>query len=289
MKWIARISALVVALTMATALSLPARAQDLTNPNIQFGYIPPKSVKYQATLDRIKKRKVLEQLSEFLSPLKLPHVFYLVSAECGENSSNFYNPSTWAIVLCYEYIELMNRIAPEAGKPKQGFNRDEVIIGAFVASVLHETGHAVFDMVSVPVFGREEDAADQMAVFLALQFNKDVARTITRGRAYFWAVLGDPKEWSDFADEHGTSSQRFYNTMCLAYGGDPQTFKEFVDKGWLPKDRAANCADEYKQVYRAFEKTIYPFIDQAMMKKVQAEGLDEIDVRALTRLALVVR
>jgi len=273
MKLIARISALAVALTMATALSrpAPAQAQDLSNPRIQIGYIPPKSVKFQATLERIKQRKVLEQLAEFLSPLKMPHVLYLVSAECGENSSNFYNPSTWAIVLCYEYIELMNRIAPEAGKPQQGFNRDEVMIGAFVGSVLHESGHAVFDMVEVPVFGREEDAADQIAIFLALQFNKDVARTITRGRAFFWAVLGDPKEWADFADEHGTSSQRFYNTLCLAYGGDPQTFKEFVDKGWLPKDRAANCAAEYKQVYAAFEKTIYPFIDQAMMKKVQAK------------------
>ena len=50
-------------------------------------------------------------------------------------------------------------------------------------------------MVQVPVFGRE-DAADQFAIFLALQFNKDVANRITRGRAYFWAVLGDPKEWA---------------------------------------------------------------------------------------------
>lgn len=130
MKSIARISALAVALTLATALPQPAPAQEPSNAKIQFGYVPPKSVRFQDTLDRIKQRKVLEQLAEFLSPLKLPHVLYLVSAECGPNSSNFYNPNTWAIVLCYEYIELMNRIAPEAGKPEQGFNRDEVIIGA---------------------------------------------------------------------------------------------------------------------------------------------------------------
>jgi len=130
MKSIARISALAVALTLATALPQPAPAQEPSNAKIQFGYVPPKSVRFQDTLDRIKQRKVLEQLAEFLSPLKLPHVLYLVSAECGPNSSNFYNPNTWAIVLCYEYIELMNRIAPEAGKPQQGFNRDEVIIGA---------------------------------------------------------------------------------------------------------------------------------------------------------------
>jgi hypothetical protein len=61
-------------------------------------------------------------------------------------------------------------------------------------------------------------------------------------------------------DEHGTSSQRFYNTLCLAYGGDPQTFKEFVDKGWLPKARAANCAAEYQQIKQASRRQL-PYID----------------------------
>ena len=63
-----------------------------------------------------------------------------------------------------------------------------------------------------------------------------------RPRVFLGGARAIRRSGPDFADEHGTSSQRFYNTMCLAYGGDPQTFKEFVDKGWLPKDRAANCA-----------------------------------------------
>ena len=82
-------------------------------------------------------------------------------------------------------------------------------------------------------------------------------------------MLGNPKEWSQYSDEHGTSSQRFYNTLCLGYGGDPQTFKEFVDKGWLPKERAAGCAAEYQQVRQAFSKTVLPFINQSLIKKVQ--------------------
>ena len=42
-----------------------------------------------------------------------------------------------------------------------------------------------FDMFQVPVFGREEDAADQMGVFLAMQFSPDVERMITLGNFYF--------------------------------------------------------------------------------------------------------
>jgi hypothetical protein len=57
----------------------------------------------------------------------------------------------------------------------------------------------------------------------------------------------------------------------LGYGGDPQLFKEFVDKGWLPKERASNCASEYQQIRFAFSKTIMPYVDQNLMKAVQAK------------------
>jgi hypothetical protein len=223
-------------------------------------------------MDRLKSRRVFELLSQFLSPLRLPHKFFLVSTECEkENASPFYSSDIRAIVFCYEFVDLINRLAPPVGQTKQGFTHDEVVVGAFVGILLHELGHAVFYMLDVPVFGREEDAADQIATFIALQFNRDVARTVTRGLAYIWSVLGNPKEWAQYSDEHGTSAQRFYNTLCLAYGGEREWFKDFVDRGWLPKERADNCANEYQQVRQAFIKTILPFIDQELMKKVRAK------------------
>jgi len=265
--------ALGLALGTILSASMPAQAQDLSNSKIEFAYFPPKTVKYQETMDRLKKRQVLEQLSQFLSPLRLPHKLFLVTIECGNNNASpHYNPGSWAILLCYEFNEILERLAPKQGQPTQGFSHDEVVVGTYAGVVLHEAGHAVFDMLDVPVFGREEDAADEMAIFIASQFSKDVARTVTRGYAYFWSVLGNPKEWAQYSDEHGTSSQRFYNTLCLAYGGDPQTFKEFVDKGWLPKARAANCAAEYQQIKQAFEKTILPYVDLNQMKAVQAKN-----------------
>ena len=58
----------------------------------------------------------------------------------------------------------------------------------YVATLLHETGHAAFDIMDIPVFGREEDAADQFEGLLALQFGKETARTVVKGDAYFWYV-----------------------------------------------------------------------------------------------------
>jgi hypothetical protein len=69
---------------------------------------------------------------------------------------------------------------------------------------------------------------------------------------------------------HGTASQRLYNTLCLGYGGDPDAFKDFVQMGWLPKTRADDCGREYHQLAFAFIKTVLPFIDPDMRKKVQS-------------------
>ena len=84
--------------------------------------------------------------------------------------------------------------------------------------------------------------------------------------AKVWFAFGAPL----FSDEHGTGLQRYYNTLCIAYGRDPTLFKEFVDRGDLPKQRASECASEYQQIKRGFEKTVLPFVDRAMMQKVQA-------------------
>ncbi len=127
----------------------------------------------------------------------------------------------------------------------------------------------MFNMLDVPVFGREEDAADEMASYMALQFNKDIERTIVKGFVYYWSRSKDPPSELFYSDVHATASQRMYNALCLAYGGDKSTFQEFVDRGWLPKKRADHCEDEFAQLKRAFEKTILPFIDQNLMARVR--------------------
>jgi hypothetical protein len=37
----------------------------------------------------------------------------------------------------------------------------------------------------------------------------------------------------------------------------------------LPAARAVNCAREYRQIQRAFEKTVMPHVDQARMAEVR--------------------
>jgi hypothetical protein len=219
-------------------------------------------------MERLKRRQYLEELSEFLSPVRFPHPFHLLTEQCGQVNA-FYDPSRWAIILCYEWIDEMDRMAPR--QPVDGITHDDVVIGETVATVLHELGHAAFDMFRVPRAGREEDAADQFMAFLALEFGKEVARTIVNGEAYFWYNAGPDRfvAWTNWSDTHGTDAQRFYNTLCMAYGGYPDSFKDLVEKQWLPRERAAHCASEFQQVRSAFIKTVLPFIDQEKLEDLR--------------------
>jgi len=267
---IAAAAAVVVAAMVAQPSGSVAqpRPQELAaNTRVIIDYIDPRLQKSQATLDRLRKRQVLEELSLFLSPLRLPRVLRVRTKTCFQANA-FYVPAEWAINLCYEFYESLETMAPETVSP-QGFTRDEVIVGGFIDAILHELGHALFDILNVPVFGREEDAADQLSAFLMLQFGKDVARTTIKGAAYTYLVAKNPRTRTAYADEHGAPAQRFFNYMCLAYGGEPEAFREYVDRGILPKARAEGCSREYQLVRRAFAKTIYPHIDQELMKKVQ--------------------
>ena len=73
-----------------------------------------------------------------------------------------------------------------------------------------------------------------------------------------------------YADEHGAPLQRYYNTLCIAYGGQPETFGDLVEAGFLPATRAARCAMEYEKVRQAFIKTILPHVDQDRLELIQS-------------------
>ena len=147
-----------------------------------------------------------------------------------------------AITVCYEYIDDILRNAPKETTPA-GVTRMDAIIGPTLEVFLHEVGHAVFDYLGVPVLGREEDAADQFAAYLLLQFAKSDARRLIVGVAYTYQRGRIQTEYqkNPFADEHGLPAQRFYNVLCMAYGADPKLFADLVEKEYLPKERAEGC------------------------------------------------
>ena len=190
--------------------------------------------------------------------------------QCGEINA-FYDPANSSINLCYEFVADIEDRAPRATTP-EGITRDEVVVGQIVGTLLHEGGHAISNLLRLPVLGREEDTADQIAAFVMLQFGRDIARTLIKGETFGWNQR--QRTASRFWGPHSTALQRQHTFLCLAYGSDPQGFEDFVTKfRWLPKARADNCANEYQQVLHAFRETIVPHLDMALVKQMREKPL----------------
>ena len=247
-----------------------ARKSDLRADRIQFSYVPPKNPEHETVFRLLKERQVLEKFKQFLSSLRLPRILRLNLTGCDGDSNAWYEDDT--VTVCYEYIDEQLKNAPKE-TTSAGVTRAYAIIGPTVEVFLHEVGHAVFDYLKVPLFGREEDAADQFAAYLLLQFAKDDARRLIAGVAYAYhteASVPSTKK-NPFADEHGLPAQRFYNVLCTAYGADPKLFADLVANKYLPEERAEGCEGEYEQIKRAMTKLIWPYIDRARAKQVRAK------------------
>jgi len=120
-------------------------------------------------------------------------------------------------------------------------------------TLLHELGHALIAELKIPVLGREEDAADQLATILLLA-SRDGLRgsLIQKVRSIgielrIEAVEDEVTYW----DSHSPAIQRFYNILCLAYGMNPEPFAGFVESNWLPFERGWYCDIEHQQALSA--------------------------------------
>ena len=170
---------------------------------------------------------------------------------------------------------------PQEKRPS-GIAPIDTVIGPVFEISLHEFGHALFDMLELPVFGREEDAADQLAAYILLQLGESEARRLIAGTAYAYHIdemKADPcRSMEDYAKEHGTPAQRFFNVLCIAYGADTKLFADIVSEGYLPKARAEYCEEEYEQVQDAFDLLVLPHIDVVLAKKLlDANWLRELE------------
>jgi len=262
---------------LVLATMLPAGAQEARTNRIQIEYVPPKSPNLQSLYERMKSARALEKMQEIFSPLRLSNDLNLRTFECGMANAWYQRPT---VTICYEYIyDIRNTMPKET--TATGVTATDAILGQFSYVVAHEMGHALFDFLNVPLWGRAEDAADQFSTFIMLSFGKQDARRLIGGAAFSYKnYVKNPKitvKLEAFSEVHGAPMQRFYNMLCMAYGADRETFGDLVAKGVLPEARAKNCRVEFGEVNFAFQQTIRPHVDLEMAKVIlQTKWLPDV-------------
>jgi hypothetical protein len=258
---------------------------------VRIEYDAPKNPEHQELYERLRQNKVLETIQQILSPVRLPNPGLLIKTMgCDGIINSWYNrggpgePGP-TIHMCYELLQNIMKIS-STDNVRPNVTRHDAIVGQFLFWTLHEAGHASFDIFQVPLFGREEDAADLFAAYIMLHFGKDQARRWIEGAAYTSDEFMADVPWGkNYASVHGLPQQRFYNLICLAYGADPVTFADVTqnmtnmmaqkgvlpkaEQGVLPKQRAENCGYEFQSFDYAWKTYIRPHLDMSLVQKVE--------------------
>jgi hypothetical protein len=265
---ITAVTAWVMMVGMCLAPAFAQAPAALDNPQIETLYVAPADPALAPIRARVESARVLERLKGFLAPLKLSRKLTVEFDQCSALARP-YRPGAPA-TICYELVDRIEHIAANGVSNSSAF-----VEGTVVQAVLHEVALGVFDILQVPVWGRRSDAADMLAALIMLQFGEDIARQTIAASADFFELSGKTWTGSAFADVDSPEAQRYFNYLCIAYGGRPKTF-EFLVKAEkdhaavLPEHRAERCDREYDQVRKAFDLRIMPYVDPDLLVRVKA-------------------
>jgi hypothetical protein len=206
----------------------------------------------------LMQRRALHEVAGLLNArLRLPRSVGLRYAECGEVNA-WYDPATREVRIC---LELVERLAEDFGASIDDDGEfADAVDGAARFIALHEVGHALVDVLEIPVTGREEDAVDQLSAWLLLDGAGGADAVLSAAAAFALFGEGRAAQETDFADQHSLDQQRYYNMLCWVYGSAPARQRDLVDDGVLPAVRAEACEAEFAQLKRSWKRLLAPHL-----------------------------
>ncbi|MDB5623613.1 MAG: hypothetical protein JWR39_2176 [Devosia sp.] len=124
----------------------------------------------------------------------------------------------------------------------------------------HEMAHLLVDQLGLPVLGREEDAADNMASWILLNKGTPEAGTALTDAARGWLlsglVYGAELDDSDFYGNHSLDRQRAFQIVCLMVGSDVEAYTSVANAYAIDPGRQDTCPDDYRLVNRSLGKLL---------------------------------
>ena len=214
----------------------------------------------QKLLDGVKSGHLAERMASLVnSSLLVKSDIGVGFASCGQVNA-FFSPERRAVVICSEFIEMVVKTAYNDKDfmmklPREQFAK--VIDGLLWGIYFHELGHALIHTNNVPITGREEDVADQFAVWFAVNFVDLNQTPIIMPTIWLWSRMAqersipnmtEDQRKSFMSNEHSLDEQRIYNMACWVLGTGSEGGAKTAAFAKLPEQRAQRCPGEYAQV-----------------------------------------
>ena len=235
------------------------------------------SGRFQALVRKLNKR------------LRLPENV-LVRFDDGDQETPYYDPDEGAIVMEYGvFAETSELLADEGMSTNKRF---ETILHIGEFFFYHELGHALIDVLDLPVLGKEEDAADGLAAFMLLEMTDEPEVALAAARQFHLeSEVYDQFEEDSFYDEHSLDRQRYYNIVAWVYGSDPDLHEDAVDE-LVPEDwweeRAEVAIEEYEFLVESWDKLLGPNLRKSYWTTINLRVLCKSRAVAQSPASLIV-
>ncbi|WP_395019369.1 DUF4344 domain-containing metallopeptidase [Dongia sp.] len=171
----------------------------------------------------------------------------------------------WPSLLALLLLGSIGAIGPTFAQDSTTEEESDPVADYFVGNLLfifyHELGHGLIHKLDLPVLGREEDAADQLATLMLMDAGSDSVGgepvlTAAIGWLDSWKKREGEAENSDYFDEHSLDYQRYANIVCLVYGSDPDNYGNLIEEWDLPADRAERCPGDYSSAILSWDSVM---------------------------------
>lgn len=242
-------------LLLLTTVPVLAQARD---GMLKVVYSPPKNSTSKLWESAIQKGQFYENAARRLNNyLYWPRDVLIVIGEIG-TANCFYSPGQHRIYMGYEMYDYLFAAFRTVENDQEALTHTFLAMDFFF---YHEMGHCLVGELNLPITGREEDAADDLAsvslaeggkyggevAFAAAQFFEIMSRGVDVKKLPFW-------------DEHSLDAQRFYNILNVFYGSNPNRYI-FLEKV-VPARRLARGESEYKHKSRSWDRILNQHLRQ---------------------------
>jgi hypothetical protein len=196
------------------------------------------------------RNRMLEALVEGLNArFVLPREIGLRLLQC-DAANAWYDPQRYEVLLCLELVGALGAVLRPQFADEAAYT--EALAGAFIATALHEVGHALVHVLELPITGREEDAVDQLAAWLLIGAG-DANAVLGAAAAYYTEEIAHADQ---LATEHSLDRQRYFNHVCWVYGAEPDDGGHLISDWQLPPARAEQCEAEYRQLDSSWSRLL---------------------------------
>lgn len=163
---------------------------------------------------------------------------------------------------------------------------DQFVRANLIWVFYHEVGHALIDVMNLPVLGPEESSADTFAALMIDGLWDDAAAVdiaVNTARGFELYDLDYKSRGFETAtwDNHGLEMQRYYHLACLIYGADIEARGHLLNDLSLPEDRAAYCADEFLLASDSWRNALQMMTQSKATKGLRLIGGNQGDATAI--------